>query len=241
MKRHSIHIGINKYEDFPDLPFCSADAELMGSFFRNVAKYDSVKEFVDLSRNAILDAIFTEIKHLDSGDLLLITYSGHGMSQNKQWVMLAADSRLCLIQSGMDGIPLNVITEYARDRGVNLGFFIDSCPSKCMGTRGLIFGNSSLEKSSYGFDMSPNIDLGNLASLFIMLPSFAIEIPALGHGLFTLALDCALRGLYETGTVTLEEIRKRVDEHISAICLDNGVDSIPVATLTYAGPVVKLW
>jgi len=66
MKRHSIHIGINKYEDFPDLPFCSTDAELMGSFFRNVAKYDSVKEFVDSSRNAILDAVVATLTYAGS-------------------------------------------------------------------------------------------------------------------------------------------------------------------------------
>lgn len=122
MKRHSLHIGIDRYDDVQvrDLPFCTADAELLASFFRDDAGYESVVRLDNPARGAILDAVSAEACRLKSGDLLVMTYSGHGTRIKDEWVIVAKDTRYELVQAGVDGLPLRLFKDRICNAGVNL-------------------------------------------------------------------------------------------------------------------------
>ena len=242
MKRHSLHIGIDRYDDaqITDLPFCTADAELLASFFRAVAGYESVVRLDSPVRGAILDAVSAETSWLKSGDLLVMTYSGHGMRIKDEWVLVAKDSRHELVQAGVDGFPLRLLKDRIRNAGVNLALFLDSCPSESAGPRGLSFVPPS------SVQMQRDLVFGDScegSALFIMMPDAALEIEGLGHGLFSSALDRALRELHAKGPFVIsDEIRVRTAEHMKALCMKNGNLSSPDVTLTMTpGANINLW
>ena len=242
MTRHSLHIGIDRYDDplIRDLRYCTADAELLASFFRDVAGYESVAQLDNPARGAIFDAVSAEAGRLKSGDLLVMTYSGHGMRIKDEWVILARDSRYELAQAGVDGFPLRLLRDRICNAGVNLVLFLDSCPSEAAGARGL-----SLVPSS---SAQVQRELMNLQScegpaFFIMWPDATLEIEALGHGLFSAALDRALRELHAKGAFVIsDEIRMHTVEHMKALCRENGNLSSPGVTLTMtSGANISLW
>ena len=242
MKRHSLHIGIDRYDDaqIKDLPFCTADAELLASFFRDVADYESVVRLDNPTRGAILDAVSEEASRLKSGDLLVMTYSGHGMRIKDDWVIMAKDSRYELVQAGVDGFPLRLLKDRICNADVNLALFLDSCPSESAGSRGISFVPPS------SVQMQRNIVFGDScegSALFIMIPDAALEIEELGHGLFSAALDRALRELHAKGPFVIsDEIRVRTVEHMKALCGENGNLSSPSVTLTMTpGANINLW
>ncbi len=63
----------------------------------------------------------------------------------------------------------------------------------------------------------------------------ALEIPALGHGLFTLALDRALRELHAQGEATITRIRERTEEHMKVLCREYDMPSPPHVSHTWSG------
>lgn len=242
MTRHSLHIGIDRYDDprICDLRYCTADAEMLASFFRDVAGYESVARLDNPARGAILDAVAEEVTRLKSGDLLVMTYSGHGMRIKDEWVIMARDSRYELAQAGVDGFPLRLLRDRICNAGVNLVLFLDSCPSEFAGSRGL----SLVPPSSA--QVQRDLVLGDSCegpALFIMRPDATLEIEALGHGLFSAALDRALRELHAKGPFAIsDEIRVRTEEHMKALCRANGNLSSPNVTLTMRiGSNISLW
>lgn len=79
----SVHIGVNKidhehYVGMTDLDFCEADAIAMNS----LAEKQGFETHLLLGRQATRDAVGAAIKsaaaELESGDLFLISYAGHG-------------------------------------------------------------------------------------------------------------------------------------------------------------------
>ena len=242
MTRHSLHIGIDRYDDLRirDLRYCTADAELLASFFRDVAGYESVARLDNPACGAILDAVAEEVTRLKSGDLLVMTYSGHGMRIKDEWVILSKDSRHELAQAGVDGFPLRLLKDRICNAGVNLALFLDSCPSEFAGPRGLSFVPPS------SVQVQRDLVLGDSCegpALFIMRPDATLEIESLGHGLFSAALDRALRELHAKGSFVIsDEIRVRAEEHMKALCRANGNVSSPGVILTMTSGVnINLW
>ncbi len=237
MKRHSLHIGIDHYDDnaFFDLQFCTADAELLASFFRDVAGYKSVSQLDNPTRGAILDAVSEEASRLNHGDLLVLTYSGHGLRLQGGFGIVASDSRYELVQTGIDGLPLDILTKRIRKAGVNLAVFLDSCPTENAVTRGIFGRTSTCGPSSLDLFQGTALDDRPSLSIMGMGPGFSLEIPALGHGLFTLALDRALRELHAQGEATITHICERTDEHMKVLCREYAMPSPPHVHLTQSG------
>lgn len=80
----SIHIGLNKvdvshYGDSGQLPYCINDAKAMRLMAKK-AGFEPQKPLIDKKATAcnVLAALQQEASRLKSGDILLITYSGHG-------------------------------------------------------------------------------------------------------------------------------------------------------------------
>ena len=231
MTRHSLHIGIDHYDDeiIRDLSFCTADAELLASFFRDVAGYESVSRLSNPTRGAILDAVSDEASRLNPGDLLVLSYSGHGLRLEGRFSILASDTRYELVRAGVDGLPFKLLKDRVIEAGVNLADFLDSCPTENAGTRGISGRTSDCGLSSRDLFLihGSSDGLSDSPSFSIMNPERTLEISALGHGLFTLALDRALRELHAQGEATLSRIRERTDEHMKALCREYDMPSPP--------------
>lgn len=219
MKRHSIHIGIDHYEDegIKDLAFCTADARLLSVFFQDVAGYESVSVLSNPARNAILDAVVGEASRLQAGDLLVFSYSGHGFQLNDRHCLCGSDARMQLIQASADGIPLSLLKDIVRDAGCNAVFLIDACPAEGRGTRNLSI--AKLPHVPRGRDLTlvaPGKAEG--ASFAILYPECAIDSTALGHGVFTVALDRALHEAHGVGNASLHHICELAKKHMEVIC-----------------------
>lgn len=241
MKRHSIHIGIDHYEDkaIVDLPFCTADAHLLSSFFREVAGYGVVPVLTNPTRNAILDAVADGVSRLDPGDLLVLTYSGHGFSLNGRFFLCGADTRMQLLQDGIDGVPLTLLRDIVRDAGCDGVFFLDACPAAGRGPRDLSY---TREKSGLcGRDLTL-VETGPSEgpSFAILYPEQAIESMALGHGVFTAALDRALREAHGAGNASLAHVCDLARNHMEAICRGSQVP-FPGVVMTSSLSGVSLW
>jgi uncharacterized caspase-like protein len=241
MKRHSIHIGIDQYEDkaIRNLPFCKADASLLASFFRDVAGYESVSTLSDPTRNSILDSVADEAARLGPGDMLVLTYSGHGFRLNDRFFLGAADTRRPFMQEGVDGIPLEMLERIVREAGCDCAFFIDACPEEGRGTRGIEFDRQSANGTGRDLSFSPSSSNGPFFA--VMSPEVSLETTSLGHGVFTAVLDRALREAYEAGKPTLDfAFHSRVQEHATSICQENGI-LCPSIVISCSGCPAKLW
>ena len=153
---------------------------------------------------------------------------------------MARDSRYELAQAGVDGFPLRLLKDRICNAGVNLALFLDSCPSEFAGPRGL----SLVPPSSA--QVQRDLVLGvpcEGPALFIMSPDTTLEIEALGHGLFSAALDRALRELHAKGPFVIsDEIRVRTEEHMKALCRANGNLSSPNVILSMtSGVKINFW
>ncbi len=238
-KKHSIHIGIDHYEDHAirDLQFCSADARLLASFFQDVSGYDSVSVIADPTRNAILDAVSGEIAQLNPGDLLVISYSGHGFRTEDKFLLSAADSRMPFIQEGVDGVPLEMLMKAVRERGCDCAFFIDACSRPGLGAREISVPKLPLESPQRDLILHADMD-GPWCC--VMRPEIPMEVAALGHGLFAAALDRALREAHGLGKSSIDAVYALVMAHAKAICQDNGM-RCPSIEMSCSGPSVRLW
>lgn len=241
MKRHSIHIGINCYEDkaIVDLPFCTADARLLSSFFKDVAGYESVSVLANPTRNAILDAVAGVASRLRAGDLLVFSYSGHGFQSNDRHCLCGSDARMQLIQASSDGIPLSLLKDIVQGAGCEAVFFIDACPSEGRGPRGFssIIEEAEPCERNLGF-VAPSKTEG--ASFAILYPECAIDSTALGHGVFTAALDRALREAHGAGNASLYHGCELAKKHMEVICRDLPVPFPGVGMMSSLSDV-NLW
>ena len=245
MKRHSLHIGIDRYEDrtIRDLPFCTADAALLASFFRDVAGYESVRQLDNPTRGAILDAVDAEAGLLGSGDLLVLTYSGHGLSsENEGPLLVAVDSRAERLRVGVDGVPLRRLEESIRGAGAHLVVFLDACQSYDGGTRGG-FSRTSSQRSDF-MDRYLTVSVGDFTGpcLFVMSPEKTLEIPALGHGLFTAALHRALLEAHKQRASAPLQIHEGTQTQMKSLCEAHGIPC-PSVFMEYSGAVgtCRLW
>ena len=243
MTRHSLHIGICHYDDetICDLPFCTADAELLASFFQDVAGYESVVRLTDPTRGAIMNAVAEEAGLLQPGDLLVLTYSGHGLRIQGGFGIVASDTRYELVRAGVDGLPLDILKDRIFKAGVHLVVVLDSCPMENAGARGLSAITKTSGRSSRDLHLTPPTSDGPFFS--VMWPEKALEISALGHGLFSAALDRALRELHAEGNSSIHRICECATRHMEAICREHGLASPPHVnyTMSFGFESKSLW
>ena len=79
----SVHIGVNvidhdHYVDMTDLDFCEADAEAMNELAANQGFETHLLLGKQATRDNVTKAISDAADELKAGDILLVTYAGHG-------------------------------------------------------------------------------------------------------------------------------------------------------------------
>jgi len=215
----AIAIGINEYDNLPDLKYAVNDAELMSEWFKNEAKFDQVYLFTDSSpditdgskpfssqpnRDNLRRFLRTRFEKpfLSAGDNLWFFFSGHGMRH--------AD-RDYLMPSGVDphpeeiensGIPLAFVTERLRRCGAdNVVLILDACRD---------------EDSSRGQGIGEEKQQGVITIASCSPAERSYEIEKIEQGSFTYSLLQGLRIHGEGNCATVERLyqylRYRVPE-----------------------------
>ncbi len=103
-----------------------------------------------------------------------------------------------------------------------------------MSGRASDYGCSSRDSRDLCLVTAPD-DRPSLSIMGIGPMCLALEIPALGHGLFTLALDRALRELHAQGEANITRIRERTEEHMKVLCREYDMPSQPGVSYSCSG------
>ncbi|NEN90848.1 MAG: caspase family protein [Okeania sp. SIO3H1] len=135
-KNYAICIGINNYDNMPNLQYAQRDAELMRNYFFNEAGFENVYLFTDNSP-PINDAdkpfnsqpTYGTLKRflrerfdkefLSPGDNFWFFYSGHGMRFNDRDYLMPADADPHPDGVEETAIPLYFVTERLRRCGAD--------------------------------------------------------------------------------------------------------------------------
>jgi formylglycine-generating enzyme required for sulfatase activity/uncharacterized caspase-like protein len=218
-KNWAITIGINQYNNLPNLNYGVADAEAMKDFLKQPKLgFEQVYHFAD-DAPPITDSRGTEwssaptfanlrsflrrrFKHpfLNSGDNLWFFFAGHGIRHEDRDYLLFNDSDPDAEEIVTTAIPLHQITERLRRSGAdNVILFLDACRNEA-GARG---GNWGDEKQQ-----------GVITIASCSPKERSYEIEQLGHGSFTYALLESLAIEGEGNCATVERLCNRLRERI---------------------------
>lgn len=122
--RVALVIGNQRYESLPSLEKSAADAAAYASLFKSKG-FDQVIFKEDLSRNGMDQAVSQFIDAVQSGDLAVFVYAGHGWSDGSQNYLVPTDAprsgsegylkRISLpIENGVDGVLDEIERKGAR-------------------------------------------------------------------------------------------------------------------------------
>ncbi len=218
----AICIGINDYDNMPDLQYAERDAELMRDYFRNEAGFEKVYLFTDNSP-PINDATQTfksqptsgrlkwflqerfNKKFLSAGDNFWFFYSGHGMRFKDRDYLMLADTNPNRDGVEDTAIPVYFVAERLRRCGAdNVILLLDACRSQ-ESSRGLGMGKEKQKGVITFFSCSPNER------------SYEIEDERIQKGSFTYALLESLRIQGEGNCATVERLYNRLSYRVPDI------------------------
>ncbi|MDX5320944.1 MAG: caspase family protein, partial [Bacteroidota bacterium] len=231
--------GISRYQHIPSLDFADNDALAMRRFMmsKSGAGLDSSHILMFLNEEATAASIWIQSmkwirdKNMQSGDRLLVYFSGHGDAVSpEEFYYLAHD---CDPGEDKDNyaiggtVPLDKLKirfKNLTNEGVTVIFIMDACR-----TNELPGGQSGITSLTEGL---LNKRTGELSLLATGPGSVSIESREYGggHGLFTYIL---LEGLYgyadqnKDGTITLREVEKYVSAKVEEAAEKKSVVQIP--------------
>ena len=127
MKRAALFVGVNNYQA-PLRPLSCAreDAAALYQFFLKDYSPDLVHFLPDPDSDAIIDKVKFITANLDSGDLFLIYFSGHGVEARNEHLLLSARAEN-LAGEWRHAVSINLLKELTKKSGVQTVFIIDSC------------------------------------------------------------------------------------------------------------------
>ncbi|MEM1168534.1 MAG: GUN4 domain-containing protein [Cyanobacteria bacterium P01_H01_bin.35] len=218
----AICVGINNYNNMPNLQYAQRDAELMRDYFLNEAGFEKVYLFTDNSpqindadkpfnsqptygtlRRFLRDRF--EEEFLSPGDNFWFFYSGHGMRFNDRDYLMPADADPHPDGVEDTSISLYFVTERLRRCGAdNVILFLDACRSQ-ESSKGLGIGKEKQKGVITFFSCSPNER------------SYEIEDERIQQGAFTYALLESLRIQGEGNCATVERLDNRLSGRVAEL------------------------
>ena len=209
MKRAALFIGINDYnEPLTKLSCAREDASELYQLFLKEYTPGLVHFLPDPDSDDIIEKIEYLVDQLDTGDLFLIYFSGHGIEIQNNHHLLSSKTR-CIAGHWRHSVPMDVLRDITNKKGVQTIFILDSCRDSVMvgakdagvatGARGVTMKKLVEEKNALSI---PPIVLCSCAS-----GQKSFELTKLHHGIFTLSLLDTLRN---SACVTLDDIAKSV-------------------------------
>jgi uncharacterized caspase-like protein len=215
----AIAIGINQYEFLQPLKYAKRDAELMGEFLRNEAKFDRIFLFTADSPpvngkstrpfRANLLKILREIfaaPFMKDGDNFWFFFSGHGVRHREQDYLMPLDGDPEDVEH--TGIPTHLITNYLRSCGAdNVVLILDAC-------------RNGGKKSGEGIGRQTEAEARQtgVISIFSCSPDqYSYELEAIEQGAFTHALieGLGIRGRCATVERLNQYLENRVPDLVS--------------------------
>ncbi|WP_293138885.1 GUN4 domain-containing protein [Okeania sp. SIO3I5] len=220
----AICVGINNYDNMPNLRYAQRDAELMRDYFLNEAGFekenvylftdnspqinDAGKPFNSQPTYGTLKRFLRERfnkKFLSAGDNFWFFYSGHGMRFKDRDYLMPADADPHPDGVEDTAISLYFVTERLRRCGAdNVILFLDACRSE-ENSKGLGIGKEKQKGVITFFSCSPNEK------------SYEIEDKKIQQGSFTYALLESLRIKGEGNCATVERLYNRLRHQVPGI------------------------
>ena len=215
-----VTIGINKYA-FADLSldYARLDAQALYNYFNFKNDLPVVqKKMVHLfdqkaTRDSIIN-VFNALQYLPREDLVVIYMAGHGVIIEDKWYFLPYNiteaSERAVVQNGISTEEFkNKIENVGADRMLLL---IDACQSG---------GALSPIKNFIGIKSLRMLarDMGVHILAATDREQYAVELKALGHGVFTYSLLEALNGKAadQNGKITVRNVMKYVEREVPAL------------------------
>ena len=216
MKRAALFVGVNNYQA-PLRPLSCAreDAAALYQFFLKDYSPDLVHFLPDPDSDAIIDKVKFITANLDSGDLFLIYFSGHGVEARNEHLLLSARAEN-LAGEWRHAVSINLLKELTKKSGVQTVFIIDSCREQVYeGAKNVpaaVQARSVTMKrliDSTDPDFLPPVIFCSCSS-----GQMAFEVKELQHGIFTLAL---LDTLKDCSCATLDDVTHSVAAGIQSL------------------------
>ena len=220
-KNWAIAIGINQYQNLPNLKYAVRDAESMKNWFKDEARFDKVYLFTDTSPE-ITDGtkpynsqpsrstlrrflrVRFERPFLSAGDNLWFFFSGHGMRYGNRDYLLPSDVDPHPEELESSAIPLAYVTERLRRCGAdNIVLILDACRDE---------GDS---KGLLGVGEEKQQGVITIASCSPAERSYEIE--ELQQGSFTYSLLQGLRIQGEGNCATVERLYRYLQSQVPEI------------------------
>ena len=232
-KRWAICIGINTYMDdsISTLKKAQNDAKNLGKIFKTRGQFDHV--FVMTDDLDFMDSLFPvkanieeKIEYLlefvDKNDMVVISFSGHGISDNKgNGYLLAVDTRMS--NKLETSVRVESIVNKFKAKGLKKTLLLlDACREELLEVKGA--GNEGLKAKIFSS--------AEVAAIFYATKSgwYSYEDPESDNGVFTRYLLKGMQGDADTsadGVVSFSELEQYVQEKVMEWSLRNGKKQKP--------------
>ncbi|MBR8744244.1 AAA domain-containing protein [Nocardiopsis sp. MG754419] len=172
MRRTAILLGVNRYDDLAPLHSPHADVHAIERVLKANGHYDRVQPLLDPTRHEAMEALETALSEGKPDDLLLVSFSGHGVKDKRGRLHLALrDTRRKRLETtGLSAEVLKRLLEDSRMRRKVL--LLDCC-------HGGAFADSFATRSAGGGEPEPldlERQLSDGAGTYVIAASGALEL-----------------------------------------------------------------
>ncbi|PWV54853.1 AAA domain-containing protein [Nocardiopsis sp. L17-MgMaSL7] len=172
MRRTAILIGVNRYDDLAPLDSPHEDVRAIERVLKSNGHYDRVQPLLDPTRNEAMEALETALSEGKPDDLLLVSFSGHGVKDKRGRLHLALrDTRRKRLETtALSAEVLKRLLEDSRMRSKVL--LLDCC-------HGGAFADGFATRSAGGEEAEPldlERQLSDGAGTYVIAASGALEL-----------------------------------------------------------------
>jgi uncharacterized caspase-like protein len=235
-KRVALVIGNGNYQNVPQLPNPTRDAEAIADLLRTRAGFEVVQVHNDLRAQDFMLALRAFKKVADDADIALVFYAGHAIQLRETNYMVAVDATLddeADAQNWNQAIPLDLILGAARAKRLGV-VILDACRDnpfiRKMRTRGVLPTKAGLAPTALIEDEGANGDT------LIVYATAAGLVAADGDGEHSPFTEALLKHLAEPGLDVMRMFGRVRDE----VRQNTGSAQIPYTYGTLGGDEIAL-
>jgi len=229
MKRFAIFIGIDAYNNgITPLRCACNDAKQLSMKFA-AAGFETPDLILndEASCVPVIKKIKTLMTKIDSGDLLIFYFAGHGRELNGEHYLVGRNGEADATLFSIDTLPVSTLVATTNKPGVRRLFILDCCRDNLLAGRSTAYACE--ESRSIALNNAVKMQSGFIPPLILNSCSSgekAFEDPASGHGYFTKAL---LQTIGASGIGNFSAFRRQLKQNMPAgiaqnICWNGNVD-----------------
>lgn len=193
MKRVGLFIGIDNYKNgISKLQYAVNDAKSLSFAFNKAGFTSELMQNEECSCDNILTKMQEVTAGLNSGDIFLFYFSGHGREVNGSHYLVGATGHASSSLYTVGSVQLAALIEFTnRIPGLNRFFILDCCRSNLLADRAGTFVCSNARDLALESAVAPDTDQSIIPPLILSSCSTgeqAFEDPVSKHGFFTRVL-----------------------------------------------------